>query len=376
MRLAAPLLVLGLASHSAALLLQERQHDAVDGSLMSFKTKKLREALQRWEQLEDWNDSGMSLAHTLGDSDLKQLSHQILADDYKAELKDLVNLAKTRYVAHAGNRKAADHILAKFRDYKLQAKEHPFMVSQAEARGMEHAGGLKTVPMNGNIAGFKRGKELPDEVIVIGAHYDSINWDTAKRGLLGHLTIEEDAPGVDDNASGVALVLALAKVLANKETKRSILFVAFNGEELGLLGSKAFVEGPVASGEYGEVKYALIADEVAFPGRDKFKHRAIFETSGHTEGTKQLVDTLAHMTKDREGELKAFEVNWHGFGSDHMSFLNAGIPAVLLIERDDEWNADTHGHSSRDVLANVDVDFGAKMCRLMLRTALALSNPK
>merc|ERR1719156_287513 len=84
-----------------------------------------------------------------------------------------------------------------------------------------------------NIVGYKEGTDLAHETILIGAHYDSVNW---KSGT------DVAAPGIDDNASGLAAVLLLAKALAKIETRRNIALVAFNAEEEGLLGSKHFVK--------------------------------------------------------------------------------------------------------------------------------------
>merc|ERR1719473_1698085 len=168
---------------------------------------------------------------------------------------------------------------------------------------------------NGNIACFKKGTDpkLSKETIVIGAHYDSVNWrENLPTGM-------KDAPGIDDNGSGTAAVLMIAEALKNHDSKRSILLVGFNAEEEGLLGSKAFVQEVTKSGEYGKLKAALIADEIAFPGRKKFDRRAIFETLGTVPGTSELVDTFAHSVEDTHGKITGFEVNKHGFGSDHMS---------------------------------------------------------
>merc|ERR1719379_685172 len=128
---------------------------------------------------------------------------------------------------------------------------------------------------NGNIACFKKGSDpkLAQETIVVGAHYDSVNWRE------NHPTGMKNAPGIDDNGSGTAAILLIANALKNHQSKRSILLVGFNAEEEGLLGSKAFVNEVVKSEEYGQLKAALIADEIAFPGRQGLDRKAIFETS-------------------------------------------------------------------------------------------------
>lgn len=87
-----------------------------------------------------------------------------------------------------------------------------------------------------NILGVVRGEQFPDQYIIIGAHYDG-------QGSGGIISMNHDGePAIhysaDDNASGTAGLLWLAKEFANEPASRSILFAAFSGEELGLLGSR------------------------------------------------------------------------------------------------------------------------------------------
>lgn len=84
-----------------------------------------------------------------------------------------------------------------------------------------------------NIAGFVKGTAQPDSFLVFSAHYDHL-------GMMGSVMF----PGANDNASGVALLLCLAKYYAEHPQHYSILFIAFAGEEAGLLGSKHFTEKP------------------------------------------------------------------------------------------------------------------------------------
>ena len=74
-----------------------------------------------------------------------------------------------------------------------------------------------------------------DETVIIGAHRDHFGWQA---GLL--------FAGADDNASGTALILEVARLFTttNLKPKRSVLFVSFSGEERGLLGSKLYVRTP------------------------------------------------------------------------------------------------------------------------------------
>src|SRR5690606_13144731 len=93
-----------------------------------------------------------------------------------------------------------------------------------------------------NVVGFIEGNDpkLKNEVIVLGAHYDHIGQGQSIKRYGGKLTdVDSIANGANDDASGVAAVLALANHFSiNKTNKRSIVFALFSGEEFGLLGSK------------------------------------------------------------------------------------------------------------------------------------------
>jgi len=329
----------------------------------------------KFEDLEAWKDSGAAIDSAIEMSVIHNKQHEFTAQKFQDTLKDLVAVTEgSRYIGHPGNKKAAMHLMKTFKEAGLEVKEHKF------AYQLPNVGSGKNLlnamfEKNGNIAGFKKGTDpvLSKETIVIGAHYDSVNWrENSPTGM-------KNAPGVDDNGSGTTALLMIANALKNHNSKRSILLVGFNAEEEGILGSKAFVPEVLKSGEYGTLKAALIADEIAFAGRKEkgLDRKAIFETSGKVPGAMLLVDTAAHtVQEDNDSKIAGFMVNKHGFGSDHMSFLDNGIPAMLLIERDDEWRADEHGHSSEDVFDDLNMEFGASMSRLLYRTGMKLANPK
>jgi len=329
----------------------------------------------RMEDLEEWKDSGMAVESEVDLAVIAQKQSVFTADKYERTLRDLEAATDgSRYIGHPGNRKAADHIMKACMAAGLVVKEHKFNYNLPRVGFFKQTFFQNLFDKNGNVACYKKGSDpvLSKETVVIGAHYDSVNWrENLPTGM-------KNAPGIDDNGSGTAAILLIAEALKNHDSKRSILLVGFNAEEEGLLGSQAFVPEVVKSGEYGTLKAALIADEIAFPGRKEkgFDRKAIFETNDKVPGVMAIVDTAAHSVEDIHGSIAHFEVNRHGFGSDHMSFLKAGIPAMLLIERDDEWRADTRGHSAQDTIDDLDMEFGSSMARLLYRTGMKLANPK
>ncbi|NIT61156.1 MAG: M20/M25/M40 family metallo-hydrolase, partial [Aliifodinibius sp.] len=78
------------------------------------------------------------------------------------------------------------------------------------------------------------GKQFPDEIYVIGCHYD---------------VYTNGAPGADDNGSGTAATMEIARVLSTSSYKRTIKLIGFSGEELGLLGSAAYASQAAQQGE-------------------------------------------------------------------------------------------------------------------------------
>jgi len=328
---------------------------------MALMLDKRRATLRRIEDLEDYKDNGQTLATSMDRADLSALTAGITPASYKQHLSDFVKSAGgSRYIKNSGNTDAAEFLKTKLQGMGYEIHEIPW------EKSIKPAGVTNNI---GSIVAFKKGTDPSNEAVMFGAHFDSVNWkDTSK-----------PAPGVDDNGSGIAGLLSIAESLKGHSPRRNVILTAFNAEEEGLLGSKSFVETVVkqnALPQLGTIKGALIVDEIAFPGRDKYKNQAIFETLGSVQGSQGLVDTLAHHVDDSEGRVSTFQVNWHGFGSDHISLMNAGIPTVLLIERDDEWHADQFAHTAKDDWSSgLSMKYGATMSRLGLRAYAAMLNP-
>ncbi len=129
---------------------------------------------------------------------------------------------KGRDTGSEGIEKAAQYIESQFRDAGLQ----PYFKTYRDS--FEYKGLIGY-----NIVAYKEGtdKTLKNEVIILGAHYDHIGIIQPQKG-------DSIANGANDDASGTAVVLELAKTLATKDTKRSLLFVLFSAEEKGLIGSR------------------------------------------------------------------------------------------------------------------------------------------
>jgi len=165
-----------------------------------------------------------------------------------------------------------------------------------------------------NIIAFIDNKKK--NTVIIGAHYDHIGYGgqySLDRG------INEIHNGADDNASGTAMLLSLAKQLNNKnDLENNYLFIAFSAEELGLIGSRYFVNSDVFKKE--SINFMINLDMVGRLNAEK--ELSIFGV-GTSSIFKQVVNSMNNNFK-----LKIIE---DGTGpSDHTSFYNKDIPVLFF----------------------------------------------
>ena len=150
--------------------------------------------------------------------------------------------------------------------------------------------------------------------VIIGAHFDHLGY--GGDGSLYRDSIKAIHNGADDNASGTAVMIDLARRLKNKNTNNNYLFIAFSGEEMGLLGSNYFVKNPTINTK--TVSYMINMDMV---GRLKKDSALAVYGTGTSPMFKQVLN--AHNNK-----FKLIE-NESGVGpSDHTSFYLADIPVL------------------------------------------------
>ena len=160
--------------------------------------------------------------------------------DVEALMADVRTLSapelEGRRTGTEGNSKAQAYILRRFREIGLEplngTHEQKFSFTP-RAKDAASATGKPAEMQGTNLFGMVRGTSIPDQFIVVSAHFD-------------HLGRRDGSvyPGADDNASGVAGILAAASWFVRHKPERSLLFVAFDAEELGLQGARYFVKNP------------------------------------------------------------------------------------------------------------------------------------
>jgi len=209
---------------------------------------------------------------------------------------------ETRVCARTGNASACD----------------PRFVQSFVARSVAaaHAGLQGELPTQ-NVAAVIRGSDpaLRDEYVILGAHFDHLG--RSAFGALDPDAVNTIHNGADDNASGTAAVIELARLLRRNPPKRSVMFVTFSGEELGLLGSQYFVDHPPVPLE--KVRAMLNFDMV---GRMQEDRLIIYGVATAQE----LNDIVAKANAAAPLRVTA---TGDGFGaSDHSSFYAKNLPVL------------------------------------------------
>ena len=212
----------------------------------------------------------------------------------------------------------------------------------------------KTRATVNNVLAYLPGKT--DEYIIIGAHYDHLGYGNVDS--LAPSQIGQIHPGADDNASGTAGVLELARLLAPRKGQldRGILFADFAGEELGLLGSAEWVKEPTLP--IGKADAMINMDMIG-----RIKDEKVYIGGTGTGATfKELLD-------DEKGKFPFhFEYSASGYSaSDHTSFVGKKIPVLFFFSG---LHADYHKPS--DTADKINAPDAAKLLDFIEDVALKI----
>lgn len=203
-----------------------------------------------------------------------------------------------------------------------------------------------------NVVGLLPGRgALANEVVVVGAHFDHLGW-----GGQGSFKPDLRAihNGADDNASGVAGLLCAAQLLAARDAepmeRRSLMFVGFSAEEIGLGGSAWFVEH-LPGGRIADVAAMINLDMVGRMNEGKLNLLG-------ADSSKAWEAIVAEANK--AAPTVTIHAGGDGYGpSDHSSFYAAGVPVVHLFT-----GAHEQYHSPEDDAALLNVEGGADVARI------------
>lgn len=264
-----------------------------------------------------------------------------------------------RLVGEPGNAEAVRFIEKRFVELGLKVQRQPFTLQfQRKQINLE------------NVIAWIPGSN-PNEVVVIGAHLDHIG--TARSMMRGSET--GVCVGADDNASGTAALLAVAKAYVSSGVKprRTICFQAYNGEEEGLKGSLYYCEHPLFPEGRPSIQSHVFMCNLDMVGYLKGEKFAIWQ-----DGAENSID-VNELVKQLSGKypfaVQITNRGKDGGGSDHASFYNKGVPVAFL-----HTGLHRYYHTPQDTPEKLDYDGIAQICRycydLTLAVAQAEDRPK
>ena len=268
-------------------------------------------------------------------------------------LSDLKTLSSDemqgRQVGTAGGERARAYVIERFKASGLTpigtSFESPFMFTAAGRGGAAPPQQAERTGVN--VVGELAGTATPKRYIVITAHYDHIG---VRNGEVFN--------GADDNASGTAALFALAKYFSANRPAASLLFVAFDGEESGLRGSRAFVASPPVAASSMVVNLNL--DMI---GRDPDDKLFVVGTRLQPY-LKPIIDRAAAVASVKlltGHEDPAEKEDWTR-DSDHYAFMQAKIPALYFGVEDF-----ANHHKSSDDYDTMSHDFYVRVVETMVR---------
>jgi len=206
-----------------------------------------------------------------------------------------------------------------------------------------------------NVVATVPGTAEPDRTIVVGGHYDSVTYNQAPGPA-------DFAPGADDNGSGTAATLELARIISSNPLPYTVVFIAFGQEEQGLRGGYAYAAQAASNGD--DIRFMLNMDMIAYKPNDtqvKLLHNAT------SEPVADLMDSLAAVYAGLDGVKGSAAAN-----SDHWPFMQQGYLSVFAHE----YVFNSQGwHKNTDLSDSMNFDYMTKVTKLGMATIAALSQP-
>jgi len=207
-----------------------------------------------------------------------------------------------------------------------------------------------------------------DRRIIVGGHFDSIN--------MQERTLDAIAPGANDDLSGMSQAMEVARIMAPHKWKDTLVFVAFSGEEQGLLGSRALARRAKQEGWKIDAVLSsdIVGNSVSLNGQQDKHHVRVFSEESPNHNSRELARFIEWNTRKR---LRGFEPKLvfrrdrFQRGGDHTSFNQEGFSAVRFTEAFEEF---TRQHTKNDLIQFVDFNYVANVARVNLLNAATLAN--
>ena len=222
----------------------------------------------------------------------------------------------SRHWQTASNEKAAEYIFERFQSYGLSTRYQIYRTNGV------------------NVIAEKTGTKYPNQHFIIGGHYDDM-----PSGPL--------APGADDNASGTCAVLEAARVLSAFNFDYTLIFIAFDEEEIGLYGSRAYSDSAFAN--HDSIVGVINLDMIAWDGNND----QLYQVTTNNSSIMLADDMIAASLLYQPNLVPLKHIG--SYGSDQIPFWNRGYVAVAPHEHTGDFNP--YYHTINDKFSNLNIPY-------------------
>jgi len=305
---------------------------------------------------------------------VSQVDEQHIADILKKlESFGTRNILSTQDNPTRGVGAARKWIYEQFQSYspKLEVSFDQYKLKKIEGRASRVPRDVDLY----NVVAVLPGTTNKEERIIISGHYDTIVMGrptgapatgapaaAAGPGEGGAVPMRDpdlDAPGVTDDASGTACVMELARILSQYEFEKTLVFIAFAGEEEGLLGSSLYAEKAHAAGQKIEavLNNDIIGSDVSGSGRAENRRVSIFSEDPDDSPSRELARYIRDVGERYLPAMRVdtiFRADRFGRGGDHTPFNQEGFAAVRLSSPQENF---ANQHTVTDTFANTSVPY-------------------
>jgi hypothetical protein len=274
---------------------------------------------------------------------ISQLVAQVSKSNLTATISDLQNF-QTRYASTNACETSGTYLYEAFVRLGIQAEYDSFRFSNNR-----HS--------TRNIVAAIPGKTAPDHEVIVCAHYDSYS---DKASTL--------APGADDNGSGTATVVEIARILSGQSAgfDYTIKFICYSAEEWGLYGSAHYAQEAKGRGE--NIIAVLNLDMIAYPNGPSWNLDLVVNRN-----SEWLADRFSSAALSYDGLATRKYVDGSWKYSDQSSFWDNGYSALCEIEYEDSHNP--YYHKTTDTLNTLNMDYATRVTRASLAAVAELAQP-
>lgn len=253
---------------------------------------------------------------------------RVLSGDTTSTIDGQIYRILTRYHNSTGNEKASHYIYERFREFGLNTRYQVYSSTGT------------------NVIGIKPGVKYPNRQLIICGHYDAITFAS-----------QDTVPGADDNASGVSGVIEAARVLSQYDLDYTVVFIAFDEEEVAGCGSCNYVDSAFAAGD--SIKSVINLDMIGYDSNNDSK----FDINTDTNSYSHAIVLSSACNVYQPALVPRFY--WNERSSDYRSFWDKGYKAIGSVESHSDFNR--YYHTIDDKFIHLKIEYITKI----VKTAIA-----